>query len=134
MDDNRRHQRLPEENRVAVTVVSAKDAPEMENQTFFCPTEDLSAGGLKLSVPVPLPIGAVLELRVAILRPLRSFMHVGDVRWSQKQEGRFPYVIGVKFTKLEGSNRVLWEDLMRRKIAISGATQSPDAADDAVGA
>ena len=119
MEDNRRHKRLPEENRVAVTVVSAQNAPELEGQTFFCPTSDLSAGGLKLNVPTPLPSGSLVELRVAITRPLRSFMHEGEVRWTRESAGKFPYSIGIKFTRLEGPNRALWEDLMNRKIAAS---------------
>ncbi|MDA1044475.1 MAG: PilZ domain-containing protein [Verrucomicrobia bacterium] len=124
MEDNRKHQRLPEENRVAVTVVSAQNAPELEDQTFFCPTEDLSAGGLKLSVPSPLPSGSVVELRIALARPLRSFMHVGEVRWTREVDGPFPFAIGVKFTKLEGPNRALWEDMMNRKIGGAGKEQN----------
>ncbi|MFT5473179.1 MAG: hypothetical protein ACI856_001506 [Kiritimatiellia bacterium] len=120
MENKRQFQRLNEENRVAVTVVSAQNAPEIENQTYFCPTEDLSMGGLKLNVPVQIPSGSRIELRVAIMKPLRSFMHTGEVRWSKQIDGRFPYAIGIKFMKLEGSNRALWQDAITRKIAISG--------------
>jgi hypothetical protein len=127
MEDKRQFQRLNEESRVAVTVVSAQNAPEIENQTYFCPTEDLSLVGLKLNVPEEIPSGSQIELRVAIMKPLRSFMHHGEVRWSKQVGGRFPYAIGIKFTKLEGSNRALWQDAITRKIAISGGQADGEA-------
>lgn len=127
MEDKRQFQRLNEENRVAVTVVSAQNAPEIENQTYFCPTEDLSVDGLKLNVPTQIPSGSKIELRVAMMKPLRSFMHHGEVRWSKQMSGRFPYSIGIKFTSIEGSTWALWQDAIARKITISGEQADGDA-------
>ncbi len=119
-DDKRLHQRLEEENRVAVTVVQAQNAPELDNQTFFCPTGDISVGGLRLSVPAQIPSGSKIELRVAILKPLRSFLLQGEIRWSRATEGRFPYSVGIRFQNLEGPNRALWQDAVNRKLTVLG--------------
>lgn len=128
--ENRLHPRLEEENRVAVTVVHAQNAPELENQTFFCPTEDISASGLKLSVPTQIPSGSSVELRVALLKPLRSFLLLGDVRWSRKTPGRFPFAVGIRFKNFEGPSRALWQDAVNRKLTVSGNGTPPSSEGD----
>ncbi len=117
MDDKRKHERLPEENRVAVTIMKSVNAPQLEEQTFFCPTEDISEGGLKLSVPSPIPVASQVELRVAFSKPLCSFKHIGEVRWSREENHRFPYSIGIKFDFRDEAEHEKWRMLMGRKIA-----------------
>ena len=96
--DRRTHDRLREENRVSVTVLSAEEAPELEGKTFFCSTEDVSIGGLRLCIHVPAPIDSVLKLLVAFISPLRSFTHIGLVTWIKKTGGKYPYATGIQFT------------------------------------
>lgn len=117
MSERREFERFKEENRVAVTILSAEAAPNLVNKTFFCPTENLSESGLRLSVHVGVPVGAELELRIAFLKPLRSFKHEGRVVWVRRESRhRFPYAIGVEFTRIEAGGIEAWRALITNKL------------------
>ncbi|MDA0989428.1 MAG: PilZ domain-containing protein, partial [Verrucomicrobia bacterium] len=110
MAERRINDRFREANRVAVTIISASGAPDLINRTFFCPTADLSRSGLRLTVHIGVPVGAELELRIAFLKPLRTFTHAGRVVWVRKENhDRFPYALGVEFTALEPAAEEIWE-------------------------
>jgi hypothetical protein len=82
----RTYPRLEEEDSVAVTVLSAPDARDMEHSTFTCLSNDLSVSGLNISVHSGIPVGAVLRLRVELTEPLETFEHVGRVVWCAHAE------------------------------------------------
>ncbi|MBN1557965.1 MAG: PilZ domain-containing protein [Lentisphaerae bacterium] len=82
MNENRLEPRVVETNPVTVTVESAPDAPELENQAFQCSTYDLSVHGLRLALPSALPVGAKLRLEVALARPADRYRHLARVIWS----------------------------------------------------
>ena len=117
MSERREFERFKEENRVAVTVLSAEAAPELVDKTFFCPTENLSESGLRLSVHVAVPVGAELEMRIAFLNPLRSFKHEGRVVWFRRENrDRYPYALGVEFTRIEAAGLNAWRTTIGRKL------------------
>jgi hypothetical protein len=116
---NRREaQRVREQNQVAVTVLASDAAPEIVNQTFFCPTEDLSATGLRLCLNYMVPVGALLSMRIAFRKPVRAFKHEGRVVWSRRglYNGR-PYALGVQFTQLQSGTSETWRRMLEHKLA-----------------
>jgi hypothetical protein len=128
MEERRANERLREENRVAVTILSADDAPELINHTFFCPTEDVSSAGLRLCVHLPVPVGVSLELRIAFLRPLRTFRHEGHVVWLKQSGGqRFPYAIGIELTRLQDGAVEAWNRIIATKLSVRAAETAGEA-------
>jgi len=117
--DRRKDDRFREKAQVAVTVLSAPEAPDLVDRTFFCPTADLSLHGMRLSVHVSVPVGAVIQLRVAFVNPLRAFTHDGRVVWGRKDEtGRHPFALGVEFPQLPPAEADAWRDMIERKLTI----------------
>lgn len=112
---------MEEQESVAVTIVSVPGSPDMENNTFFCTTEDLSAGGVKMYADRHVPRGSVVELRVAFSQPLRAFKHRGRVAWVKEVEGEGRYTMGVEFVDSDAGPMTQWRDVMRQRLGESGA-------------
>lgn len=124
--DRRIDGRFSEEAQVAVTVLSAPEAPELVDRTFFCPTDDLSLHGMRLCVHVSVPVGALVQLRVAFIKPLRAFKHDGRVVWVRKDEsGPHPYALGVEFPQLPPGEADGWQDMIERKLTIRPLVPMP---------
>ena len=106
MSDKRRHERFEERNRVAVTVLSAPEAPHIEHRTFYCWTHDLSESGLKFCVHSPVPIGALLDLEITFKDPVVRFRHLGRVMWEQEfeEDHVISNWLGVRFTETVGGD------------------------------
>jgi hypothetical protein len=122
MRERRIGKRVHEEAQAAVTVLAAENAAELENKTFFCPTENLSVTGLRLSVQVPVPVGSILELRIAFAKPLRSFQHSGRVVWIRRDdEGRLAHALGIEFTHVSAEVEDAWRDMISLKLKRQGA-------------
>jgi hypothetical protein len=125
MRERRTGKRVQEEAQAAVTVLSAEDAPELVNKTFFCPTENLSVTGLRLSVQANVPVGSVLELRIAFTQPLRSFQHTGRVVWIRKDDrGRLTHALGIEFTHVSIEVEDAWRDMIARKLKRQGGVSA----------
>jgi hypothetical protein len=134
MEERRANERLREENRVAVTILSADNAPELINHTFFCPTEDVSVCGLRLCVHLPVPVGTSMELRIAFLRPLRTFKHEGHVTWLKDSGGQhYPYAIGVELTRLQEGAVEAWKRIIATKLSVRSAEMAKETDEAASG-
>ena len=116
MEDRRVHPRLKEQNSVVIRVLSAPQAEYLKNQKFFCTTDDISAGGLRFCVTHDVPVGALLEITIALLDPLGTFKHVGKVVWI-KQVDDFKYALGLEFTDMSKNRRSAWRYIVEKKLA-----------------
>ncbi len=114
--ERRAHPRISEKNSVAVKVLSCPDDPSLVKKVFFCATEDLSVGGVKLQLSKEVPVGTRLELRVAVSRPYVSFRHVGRVVWVKKQDMELPYATGIQFSSPPGDGRTVWKQFIADKL------------------
>jgi len=116
MLDRRSEPRLLEKNSVAVTIISSPETPQLEKETFFCSTADVSVGGVRLQSAIVPPVGARLRLLVALASPARSFVHAGRVAWRGRRgaDGRVP--LGIQFS--ETADKVLreWRGVVERKL------------------
>ena len=122
MQERRRDKRIDERKQVAITVLAAPEARELEGRTFFCPTEDLSVSGLRLKVHAAIPKGAALALRVAFASPLKAFRLIGRSAWSRDTDEGSLCEIGVEFRECPVKVLSEWSD------TVSGLLQeSPEA-------
>jgi hypothetical protein len=100
---------------VQVLILSAPDAPQIENRSCGCRTADLSPRGLSLQLGEALPVGAMLEMRLSPAKG-KGFWHIGRVAWSRQQEdGR--YAVGVEFTRTPEATLLAWEQLIEEKLS-----------------
>ena len=108
MEEQRRAPRMEEQDYATVTVISAPEVPALERKTFTCLTRDVSVSGLQFVAFVGPPIGAILHLHVAVLRPVRAFNHIARVVWT-KHSADATYSIGVEFTDTQGEAWAAWK-------------------------
>lgn len=126
-EERREHIRLRQKGRVYVTVLSAPDHSELENETLSCSSEDVSASGVRLAVPSSFPVGSLMEMRVVTRDPIKVYWHIGRVVWCKKrQDGT--YRAGVRFTKTPEDTLKAWEKALAAKLARVKQTASADKA------
>ena len=121
MPERRARARLQGSYRVAVTILTAPEAPRLVDDTFFCSTEDLSSGGLRIYTDRSVPVGTHLKLRIVFGWSYWEFSHTGRVVWvDEKQKGR-TYQLGVEFTNPPGAAQTAWADILESKLAAGEA-------------
>jgi hypothetical protein len=116
--DRRGVPRVQDAAGIVVTIVSAPDSADLTNRRFCCRTSDISATGLRLSVPLKVPTGTSLLLMIAVTNPLRSFKKNGHVVWSRSVQGEpHPFAIGVELDDLSPEALGEWRTMIGRKLA-----------------
>jgi hypothetical protein len=110
-------ERIPANHNVEITVLSVPDAPELENKTFDCQSEDISANGIRFSVDASLPKDCPIELRINDETTHNGFWHVGRVVWVSKPDGAPRYEVGVRFTETPEATLEAWAKLLAEKLA-----------------
>lgn len=114
--DGRAHARVASSGSVVVTVLSSPDVPELRNKVFFCSTRDLSVGGLRLRMQVPVPPASILGLLVAMSDPIGAFRHIGRVAWTRRLPEGAAFAVGVEFTDTPRATRMAWRDAVGRRL------------------
>jgi len=110
--------RILEANSVAVTILESPGAPQLENETLFCSTEDVSVGGVKLRSRVSPPIDSRLKLLVALGTPLCSFTHAGRVAWLGKRDENGRVEMGVEFTDTPDDVLAQWREVIEHRLNV----------------
>jgi hypothetical protein len=117
-EEQREHPRIDERKRVSITVLAAPDAPNLEGNTFFCWTRDISAGGLKFCVHSRVPVGARLKLQISLAGTAATFQHIGRVMWLQEFEeaSLVSNWLGIKIMETLGGpeKATAWNDMIAR--------------------
>jgi hypothetical protein len=119
MKERRQHTRIKERDSVTVTVLSAPQAPPLENQKFFCTTSDLSETGISFHVHTDVPTGAVLEMKIELPDPPDVYVHQGTVVWTREvpEDLVLVHVLGIKITATRGKREDQWRDAIRDKLS-----------------
>ena len=117
MQERRRHARVPSRSKVAVKIISAPQAPSLQNRTFFCTTEDISRSGLRFCADTPVAVDTTMELRVSFAHPLRAFVHVGRAVWVREEPDgdQARYAIGMTFTNTAAATQIEWKALLAER-------------------
>jgi len=113
MEERRREERLEDQKQVAVTVLAAPAARELEGRTFFCRTADLSARGLRLKLHSAIPDGSALALRVAFSLPLKAFRLIGRSTWTREVDSSRVFEVGVEFRDCPSKTLSEWRDAVQ---------------------
>jgi len=114
---------MTDRNSVAVTILSAPASPELEGETFFCMTHNISIGGLMIHLSTRVPQGSKMEMRIAFVEPIRSFLLVGRCAWTgEKERDGFP--IGVEFVDDEEGALNTWKSIVEQKLLYRGISIS----------
>ena len=82
MHEHRCDPRIEEHADVSVKIQSAPEARGLEGRVFPFHSEDVSLHGLRMSVDIPVPIGALLELEVMLHTSSMKYRHMGNVVWA----------------------------------------------------
>ena len=115
MQERRSHPRIAETAVVTVIVKSAPEAPELEGKVFPCRLQDISTGGMKLWVDIPVPVGATVELEIVFNRSPETFRQLGMVVWAWGGEGLTEWHnIGVRFETSPGMEFLSWEAMLSK--------------------
>jgi hypothetical protein len=115
MQERRSHPRVQQAAIVTVIVQSAPETPDLEGKVFPCRLKDVSLGGIKLWVDVPVPIGALLELEIVFNHSPERYHHTGNVVWVWEGEGLTDWQnVGIKFNISAYQQFNIWESAISR--------------------
>lgn len=114
--EKRRHRRLMDKNIVLVTLLSVPEQKDLEGRTFTCTTADISSGGVRLVASTKIPVGTVMELRVAAVNPPAAFRHVGRVSWALEVLSPPASFVGIEFTTQDDKTNEAWRRFVDKKI------------------
>jgi len=118
MDERRLDPRIRNTAPVRISVLVAREAPALEGMVFERATRDISAAGLRFTVPCSIPLGAILRLKVDISEPDESYNHVGQVAWceSTDEEEDEAHMLGVQILQTLGNRALDWRAMVRSLI------------------
>ncbi len=86
MNEHRREPRTEEQADVSIWVRTAPEAEDLEGRIFPSQSEDISMSGMKLSVDVPVPVGAILDLEVMLRNSPIKYEMIANVVWSDEEK------------------------------------------------
>ena len=105
-----------DKNIVLVTLPSVPEQKDLEGRTFTCTTADISSGGVRLVASTQIPVGTVMELRVAAVNPPAAFRHVGRVSWALEVLSPPASFVGIEFTTQDDKTNEAWRRFVDKKI------------------
>lgn len=106
--DRRGHLRTSRQEHLFVQLNSTF-SDDQDRRILKCASADLSRGGLRLTVPQALPVGALLELWIRLISARRNYYLVGDVRWCVAVQAS--YEIGVSLKDAPATDCKTWRRL-----------------------
>ncbi|TQV84480.1 PilZ domain-containing protein [Aliikangiella coralliicola] len=109
LDDLRRQERRQKRHSIVIRYSSQDGSARQE--THECNTEDISAGGLKLVIQRPLPLGCVLPVIVQASKPDSRFEFLGEVKWCLEVDEVPTYFIGIKLLQIIENSYENWVSL-----------------------
>ena len=113
MHERRNHPRLQKAAVVTVIVRSAPEATDLEGRIFPCRLQDVSLGGVKLWVDIPVPVGVLVELEIVFGHSSEIYQHAGTVVWVWGGEGLTEWHnIGIRFNTLSSLQFSSWESVL----------------------
>ena len=115
MQDRRKRTRIQGKNWLAVKVLSVPDLEGHAGRTVFCSTRDISSGGIQIASTESIPVGAMVQINLAIAEPVCSFLHVGTVRWAKREETG-EHCMGVEFTHTAQEMLEAWHRYVRGRM------------------
>lgn len=100
MRERRREERIPEEDKVVLSVLS--DGPDAGTAApRISLTRDISPGGACLVTDASVPVGTRVRLEIALTGSRRLFTGTGTVRWVNRIFEDSVFELGVEFAETD---------------------------------
>lgn len=112
--DRRRHRRVACDRRLSVQVLSSVQDPSAGDRAVAGDASDVSAGGLRLRVDGPLPVGHNLDLWIRVQGRAGTFMLSGKVKWAEGDAGG--WWIGIQLLERPTDDVAYWLDMIRGEL------------------
>lgn len=112
MAENRKHKRLPYPEVVQVTLLIVPGLEELSGETFVCNAFDISQDGVSFLIEVELPVHTPVVMKIMRQKPMRSFVHKGEVRWVRPAADVEGFHMGVMFTDAKFEYGKEWLDFV----------------------
>jgi len=116
--ERRRHPRIPEENGIAVRVLSEDAHDGQTGNTYLRLTHDISSGGLRFSNADMIPENTLVQIHLALDMPRKIVTHLGKVRWARQANPEEPAAIGIEFTDTTAIDQQLWNQYLDSRLAL----------------
>jgi c-di-GMP-binding flagellar brake protein YcgR len=82
-------------------------------------SKDISAGGICLPTWHRFEPGVALELKIYLTEFSKPIEAIGEVVWlNEKNDIRFPYLLGIKFVKIDEADRDKIKDHIKKSIEV----------------
>jgi hypothetical protein len=114
--EKRKHPRVLDKNIVLVTLLTVPGQRDLEGRSFTCTTADLSVGGVRLISSMKIPVGTILELRVAAVSPPSAYKFVGRVSWQLEVLSPPAFFVGIEFTSADPATTASWFKFLEKKL------------------
>lgn len=114
MSDKRKHLRLPVESRTFIELVAPHVGETGSGKLVACSTLDISRGGLQVTLPEEVTVGAILQIGIELPGEEHPLYLAGEVRWCQRNSAdpERPYSAGFKVLNANRSDVERWVALL----------------------
>jgi hypothetical protein len=116
MRERRRQVRIGGKDWLAVKILSVPDAAGRAGRTVFCQTRDMCAAGVRILADEAIPMGAQVQLNLGTTDPVASYLHVGTVRWVQREGDSPRFSMGVEFTATAQPVLEAWQKYVKGRM------------------
>lgn len=106
--------RLPLKAKLKAQLVGQPGASEGVGTVYRGWSQDVSFGGLRLTMRKVPPLNAMVDLDIACTRPIESYRLRGQVGWHCR-EGAQTYVVGIFVREPSKERLVAWRRMLERR-------------------
>jgi len=116
MPEQRKHFRIPVASRTFIELVSPFVDNTNESKLVACETQNVSQGGLQVTLEEKLTIGAILQIGIDLPDETDILYLAGEVRWCVKDsdDDQAPWFVGFKLLNANNSDIERWTTLLAK--------------------
>ena len=114
--NRRKYRRTLDKNIVLVSLMEVPGMKELDGHTLTCTTADISVGGIRMISGIKIPVGTIMDLRVAAVSPPTAFKMIGRVSWQLEVLSPHAFFIGVEFITPDESTKMAWYKFVESKL------------------
>ena len=115
MNERRQAPRINAETNILVKIQSAPAARYLEGKSLPANSTDISLGGLCMQVVLPIPVGALLELKITFQDSSERFWLTGIVVWNNPRTS----TVGIRFNMADNPQLNAWKQAISRLLHAS---------------
>lgn len=112
--DRRKHQRIDIERAIYIEVVEKGSRTETDNMIVRCETLEVSVGGLRVSVPIAIPQGSMLNIAVPADAWKDNLELVGKAIWVREAADEEGYWVGLELQDSSPENMRRWFNVVQK--------------------